>query len=650
MTLTSIPAAPATQDRRPLLPNLGGLRAVSVLLVVGFHGQIFNLVGGFVGVSMFFTISGYLLTYRLLASQPLDSRSILRYWGGRWRRILPAAWTVLIAIAILEWFNGTTPAQATRRLLSTAAGLGNWLQLWKGEGYAALFEGGDSMVHYWSLGVEEQAYLALPLVLAVVAPWRHRLYRLATVSALAMISFALPFVVSMSVARTYYGTDTRAGEILVGVALAVAHRDGVLSRRSGRRAGGAMVLAGMAGIFVVALTVRPDDDLIRNGLLPLVAGFSVLVVHAAVSTPGVLGGVLETRPMRFLGDVSYPVYLLHWPIMVLLRQHDASTTVVAAGGLLGAVLLSIPLVRFIERPLRRQANGKVWLTWTAATAALLGMLAVSIQPTAATQFIADLERVENSNRGAPVGSPPPPLAAPVTTESASDTPVGGSTPSTSDPLPPSLPTVAVFGDSAALTLAVLVHQFVPSTELNYVGDSTLSGCGLVFALQPSDCRAVPEYWREFLSARPVDVVLLLSCQWELIERDLPDFGVQIPGDSEMDATIADAYRSALDLLLFSGTDKVAWSLCPELSRANAPVASPEMNRSRDPARVTALNKLIRKVAAEYTDRVVLVDLYTFMQPYTDDAELRPDGAHFAYDRPNVLSESLPSILAEALDS
>ena len=629
------------------IPGLDGLRAFSVLLVVLFHGRIAGFSGGFVGVSVFFTISGYLLTNRLL-SNPLGLKSITNYWAGRWRRILPAAWTVLLGITLLEWLTDRAPVGAGRRLWTTAAGLGNWQQLWKGSSYATLFEGGDTLVHYWSLGVEEQAYLVLPLVLLVVARVGAPRVRLGVVLGLACLSFVLPLLTGMSVARTYYGTDTRAGEILLGVGLAIAHQGKVFPRRAGRRTASALVLIGLAGITAISLTVNAGDDVIRHGLLPALAVLSALTIQGAVSGHRVLKGSLESRPVQFLGSISYPVYLLHWPIMVALRWYDVADYVVAPVGLAGSALLSMPLTRLVEKPLRRRAPRPAWLAWVATTAVVLVSLSLVIKPPAAAQFLADLERDQQSAASVPTTvaptTMPSPTSDPVTTQTMGTTTSSGPTTTVAPPLP----TVAVFGDSAALSVALALFFQVPRDEVNYVGSSTMLGCGLVHELEPERCAVVPQQWSDFLSLQPAEVALLMSCQWELVEREVPGAGTQVVGDAEIDAIIAAAYREAIGLLLSRGVDTVAWMLCPEYSSRLGDDAVPEVNRSRDPVRLAALNTLIREVAGEYMGEVVLIDLYTWMQPLTDDGNLRPDGAHFAYDYPTSFSAALPSLLSEAL--
>jgi len=339
---------------------------------------------------------------------------------------------------------------------------------------------------------------------------------------------------------------------------------------------------------------------------------------------------------------------LHWPIMVALRWYDVSDYVVAPIGLAGAALLSLPLTRFVEKPLRRRAPRPAWLAWVTTTIVVLISMSLVIKPPAAAQFLADLERDQRSAASVAttvtLTTMPSPTSDPATSQTTDTSTTSGPTTTVAPPLP----TVAVFGDSAALSVALALFGQVPRDEVNYVGSSTMLGCGLVHALEPERCAAVPQQWSDFLSLQPTEVALLMSCQWELVEREVPNVGTQVVGDTEIDAIIAAGYRASIELLLASGVDTVAWMLCPEYSTQLGDDAVPEVNRSRDPVRLAALNAVIREVAGEYEGDVVLIDLYTWMQPFTDDGELRPDGAHFAYDHPTAFSVALPGLLSEAL--
>lgn len=630
-SITERPTAPR------LLPNLDGLRAFSVLLVLLFHSQFLGVKGGYIGVSVFFTISGYLLTHRLLSAD-LNRQAIVRYWGGRWRRILPAAWTVLVLITIYDLAENRAPLHPLRRLWANVFGMSNWYQLSLGKGYATLFQAADTSVHYWSLAIEQQVYLALPIVLLISSRvWKGRV-QLPIIVALIMVSFLLPFLLGLSVSRAYYGTDTRMGEILVGVALAIAHRQRIVANRMKRRTGGALALVALGGLLTLAFTIGPGDDFIRHGMLPLVALLSTALVHAAVSVRGLLGGLFERRTSRFLGGLSYAIYLLHWPIIVALSDADLHPGFIFLGALGGSILIGMPLVRFIERPLRPATARRRWYVWCASTLAVLALLGSFVQPSRAQQFLSDLEH----------------QAADIldTTSSAAPQSTDSTTPAPDDTvMVREAPTIGFFGDSIALTLTMLIGGHVPKDVLRVAGGSAVLGCGIVTQLEPAECAPVPANWSASISAQPVDLAIVVSCQWELLEREIPGVGRRAIGQPEMDALIRAAMESAIDRLLDGGATAVGWVLCPRNSSVLAIPSTRIVNDSRDPARVAALNAMARSVAADHPGRVALIDLDGWMTAggYIDDPAIRPDGSHYTYEHATALSDAFPAILQPALD-
>lgn len=610
---------------RPRLANLDGLRAFSVVLVILFHAQFLGVRGGFIGVSVFFTISGYLLTDRLL-SRPLDGRAIGFYWQGRLRRILPSAWIVLLAIVVYESIDGLVPLHPTRRVLMTAFGAANWLQLGKTGGYAALFDSADAMVHYWSLAIEQQVYLVLPLLLWLLTRGRAARWQLPSVCLVMAASFALPFLTSMSVARAYYGTDTRAGEILAGVALAIAHQQRVLLRRCTRREGTVIAVVALAGLVALAFTVGPGDQFVSHGLLPLVAALSAALVHAAVSTRRLLRDLFERSIPRFIGTISYPMYLTHWPIIIALQPHDLPAWMMFAAAFGGSIALGWPLASWLERPLRRRGGSRLlWPAWVCVTAGALMFAAISLQPERSVSFVASLEEL--------AAQPPPTNAVPPVNTAPTKIPV---------------PAVEIYGDSIALTLGMILtpdDQHPPFVSLH---GSIQLGCGVVWKLQGTPCAEVGAKWAAALARGAPDMVLVVSCQWELVPLQFPDGSTHLIGEPEADEAIRTGFREGIDQFLAAGTRIVALTLCPDMSQNVGEPRSESLRESRDPERMHHFNDIIRGVAAEYANTVVLVDLAGWMAPYIDDATIRPDGSHYEIKTPTALSEQLLDILEPAL--
>ncbi len=377
------------------IANLDGLRAISITLVFLFHAQVPGFGGGFLGVSLFFTLSGYLLGLRL-ADQPLNQRTVKRYWMGRIRRLLPLAWFVIAVVVAVEVITDTPVTDAPRRLWMTMVGLSNWNQLLADQNYASLFAAPDALVHYWSLAIEQQIYLLLPLILIVV--WRLGTYprRISAIAGLACLSWLLPVLTGWSVARTYYGTDTRAGEILIGVALALTHqwhrqqvaREADLPRRRANVfAGGALLV-----MLIFVMFASPGGDAIRRGLLPAQAMLSVALVHVAVRRHDLWRGLLETRPMVYIGTLSYAIYLVHWPLIVLVEQRGWPRPVLVVVVAVVTVAISALLVQFVETPFRTGHRDRI-LVGAMAAAVLALPAVVAVVPTSSTSaYLEQLER------------------------------------------------------------------------------------------------------------------------------------------------------------------------------------------------------------------------------------------------------------------
>jgi hypothetical protein len=211
-----------------------------------------------------------------------------------------------------------------------------------------------------------------------------------------------------------------------------------------------------------------------------------------------------------------------------------------------------------------------------------------------------------------------------------------------------MPRVALFGDSGALSLALVVAHQVSPAELNYVGTATMLGCGIANELEPSRCSVVPQRWNDLLSTTAVDVAVVMSCQWDVLERDIPGVGVQAVGQPQIDAIIKQAYRRAIQQLIDHHVHTVAWVLCPQFSRVVGFPPQAALQRSRDPRRIAALDAIVRSLQPEFSGSLTFIDLAGWMASRTDDASLRPDGSHFAYAQRTDLAAALPLLIDAAI--
>jgi peptidoglycan/LPS O-acetylase OafA/YrhL len=356
MTDTAV-REPPSSSRRVLRhrrrPALDGVRALAVAAVVAYH--LDALRGGFVGVDVFFVLSGYLITALLIRErESSDAISLRSFWGRRIRRLWPLAWSVLGVVAVAG-LAGVWDADQQRRLPSqTAASLlnvANWWQLAHG-GYAEQFVAPSPLRHFWSLAVEEQFYLVWPVLLAVLlalAVRRGRWVLWAGIASLAAASIVVAWTSTPEDA--YLRTDSRAVALLIGAALAAAWRAHPLAGPEGTHARRAIAAWGALGTGVlvwVALTASPNDEWLHHGGFTLIAVAACGVVAAAVTVPSVRRG-LGAGSLVWLGERSYAVYLIHWPLVVALGV-TMPALLRAAIVVVASLVLAALVHRWLERP------------------------------------------------------------------------------------------------------------------------------------------------------------------------------------------------------------------------------------------------------------------------------------------------------------
>ncbi len=365
--------------RGPTLPHLvglDGLRAVAVIAVVLYHADVPFMPGGFLGVDVFFVLSGFLITSLLLVELDRTGRlDFGRFYLRRARRLLPALFAVLAVSALLVATVAYDVAASFRRDLPGALlYVSNWSNILTQTSYFEFIGRPPILKHLWSLAIEEQFYLFWPTIALVAYRWRGAravgLVALggALLSTLAMLIGSL--VSSMPSAadpsRLYFGTDTHAMGILIGAALAVVWRPGRTSPVLPQQARMLISTAGVLGLLglVWAFVVLGEYStfLYRGGFLA-VAVVSAVVVAAASHRGVPFGRWLGIRPMRWVGERSYGIYLWHWPIFLVTRPGvDLPVDGVPAFALRIALLLGVAELsyRFLEMPARRGALGRLW--------------------------------------------------------------------------------------------------------------------------------------------------------------------------------------------------------------------------------------------------------------------------------------------------
>lgn len=336
--------------------DIHALRALAVCLVVIYHSGIGGLRGGYVGVDVFFVISGFLITQLLLKELHASSRiDFLAFYGRRLRRLLPAAALVLMCTIAYACITYAPLALKTfsSDALATAAYVSNFWFAHLATDYLASGER-SLLLHTWSLSVEEQFYLVWPAVLLAVAHMgaanlRRRLVLTLSLIALASFTAALALT-AYAQPVAFFGSPARAFEFAFGAIVAVAAPRGLPVARSLLLAGGVLGL----GMILAAAVLLSSQTRFPGLAVLLPAGGAMLVLACPLTLDnGFAARCAAARPVRFLGDISYSLYLWHWPVFTALYLYvDEPGVIVAAGGTAIAVLLATLTCYLVENPLR----------------------------------------------------------------------------------------------------------------------------------------------------------------------------------------------------------------------------------------------------------------------------------------------------------
>ena len=341
-------------------PALDGVRAVAVLAVIAYH--LGWLPGGFLGVDVFFVLSGYLITTLLLREIQRTGRiSFANFWARRARRLLPAV-LFLLGVCILQvWHDPAIATHGARRddIISTLFYYANWHFIATDQSYFATYAGVSPLRHMWSLAIEEQFYFVWPLLIGVTVYLARRRSRiiLAVVVALLIASvadMAREFSVT-NPSRAYFGTDTRAHVLLAGAALAVLLNMPNSQTTTYRRVA-TRVWPVLALIVVASFALYRDQaPFFYHGGAALFAVVVALLLWSIEMAPSsALGRALSLRPVQWIGWLSYSLYLWHWPVIVWINRRSVGSSTVLRDLVEIAAMLVMAAVSFyiVERPVR----------------------------------------------------------------------------------------------------------------------------------------------------------------------------------------------------------------------------------------------------------------------------------------------------------
>jgi len=356
-------------------PDIDGLRAIAVGSVVLFHAFPWMVPGGFVGVDVFFVISGFLITTNILGGLTNDTFTIRGFYDRRVRRIFPALAVVLASTYALGWVTlfDKEFEQLGKHVAGGAFFVSN-LFLWAEAGYFDTASEVKPLVHLWSLGIEEQFYIVWPLLLWGMFRFGRRVGSNVVVSTiLLLVASLLLGLLALDSVGGYYSPISRFWELLIGALLAsVAFRHGPVHLRIGVQRTHAVASLGMILVIVPMFTLDGNSSFPGWNALPPTLGAALLIASGPQSWWG--RHLLSRRLMIGIGLISYPLYLWHWPLLVYARiiTSNVPSAVVRTCAVVLSVLLAYLTYRLIERPLRFHRRRRTVVAGLVAAVVIIG--------------------------------------------------------------------------------------------------------------------------------------------------------------------------------------------------------------------------------------------------------------------------------------
>lgn len=362
-------------------PDIDGLRAVAVILVLMYHLNVGFTKGGFIGVDVFFVISGYLITLIIAGEAAAGSFSIVRFYERRVRRLFPALFVVLMFSTVLSYALLFPPELEYfgQTLVAAVLFLANIL-FYNGEGYFAGTHQAIPLLHTWSLAVEEQFYLLYPLVLVPLLGRKSVTFSRLALPIVALLSFVLClFLVRYDRSAAFFLFPPRAWELLLGCVLAL----GVVPELRQKVHRQWVSMAGLLAILIAAGAINRGTTFPGwAAVFPCVG--AAMIIHAGAQADTLVYRLLSSRPAVFIGLISYSLYLWHWPLIVFYRQNFGLRLSYAEMVLLAAVSIALAALswRYVERPFRQRQllseRRGVFAAAAVVTASAMGLAAVFV--------------------------------------------------------------------------------------------------------------------------------------------------------------------------------------------------------------------------------------------------------------------------------
>jgi peptidoglycan/LPS O-acetylase OafA/YrhL len=650
----------------PYEPALDGIRALAVIAVVLYHAEVGWARGGWLGVDAFFVLSGFLITSLLLIEYKNRSGIGLGvFWSRRARRLLPALFLVIVAVIGYAAFIARPDELETirRHGLASLFYVTNWQFIAEDNSYFALFRTESPFQHLWSLAIEEQWYLIWPPTLLLLLWWRRGSFRavmwvcigLGLASAAWMAYLYEP---GSDPSRIYFGTDTRAQSLLVGSALAAALMSGVRVREFTARYV-VPVIASVAGILLVWVWSTGSDDAgwyYRGGFLLLACGVALVILASVQPEGNIVRSTLSLPPLRWIGLISYGIYLWHWPIFVVLTRQrpflrDLTYVQLTLVRLLATLAVATLSYYLVERPIRQGALSrriKFSPVLLPLSAVLLVALILGTTRGATPSF--DLPQAEALTTTNGEGGPPGPDALAEGLDTASRPRPTGSDDATR---------VLIVGDSVAYSMAGGFTPDIQRRDNLVVWNQTVLFCELAegprqengeVVQRSTTCDDWADTWARDIEEFDPQVAVLQVGAWEIFNRRVDDTWL-VFGTPEYDEYFLGVLEEAIESLGSNGATVVLLST-PDFDRLDT-VSAREWTQN-ETWRTEHINGLFARAASASSESVVL-DFGGWLCPDGCIADLangvpvREDGVHFSDEGAEVAAQWLaPQLRAVGL--
>ena len=663
-------------------PGIDGLRAIAVAAVVAFHLDKQWAVGGFLGVEVFLVISGFLITSLMLAEHERTAQiDLTQFWFRRARRLLPALFVGIGGVvAYMAIWVPDELIDIRGDVIAALVYVTNWFLSFSDDSYFEALGRPSPLQHLWSLAVEEQWYLVWPLVFAGAlkasgGKLKPLIGWFAFFSVASTVLMAVLYDPNVDPSRIYYGTDTRAGGLLMGSVLALVWSPWRLPKSIPEQARNTLDLAaavGLAGLLVIFWKLDEFSSFLYRGGFAVVGLLTCLIIAAVVHPSGTIASrTLAWKPFVWLGTRSYGLYLWHWPIIVFTRPRlDIDVT----GWKLDLLRIGLSVVaaelsyRLVERPIRSGALGRLrdrlgeldphdwgqrWavgvgavvLTGSIATLGISLANAEAGTPEAAsTADVADLiaattaatapEATATVAETTP-GSVSSTLVEPTATSEGATTTAVPTTVATTTTLPRLPRRIDVTGDSVAITMDINFPRDLRDTFI--VENAAIEGCGVIESGSMisggrtrrnfSACADFAPRWAQTAEQHDAEIVLVVLGAWEVFDLRT-DSGDIAFGTPEHDAIISTGITKGVDALLGTGAEVALLEVpCYTPVDGGGLTALPERGEHE---RTAHLTELLRAVAATRDNVHMVASPPEFCSDPSigGDLNLRWDGVHY----------------------